>query len=408
MTAHRSLVRRVALGIAALILGGCSPSGGMTGNTDQGGASAHAGSSSLGGAAGNAGFSAGGAGAGGETGGDGGSAAFGSTGGEAPASNLGALHVESVAPWLGNATAAYTIIHDDACDYTLDSLFTVAEPELTARGLHAAFGAIVERCQERSVWSKLEVMVAHGHEIICHSWDHKDFVADAPNLSVEVDQATNVLAANIPDQKLEYFIFPFDSFSQPMIDHLGEIGYVGARAGKKGVNTPEFADPLRESFDVYNDENSIYYPQFSDVLKAYVDDAIAKGGWAIREFHGIADMSWEPVPTADYEAHLDYVKSKVDEGALWVDTPSVVTRYSLSRKNCGLPITLGGAVGFPSPSAECVAHATPLSVIITTDTDAATLSATQAGHAVPAKKLGPMRFLVDIDPSAGGVIINGA
>ena len=68
-----------------------------------------------------------------------------------------------------------------------------------------------------------------------------------------------------------------------MIDHLGTVGYLAARAGIKGVNAPDFPDPLREEFDVYNDENSIYYPQFSDVNKAYVDDAIAKGGWAIRE-----------------------------------------------------------------------------------------------------------------------------
>ena len=44
--------------------------------------------------------------------------------------------------------------------------------------------------------------------------------------------------------------------------------------------------------------------------KAYVDDAIAKGGWAIRELHGIEDTTWEDIPTADYLAHLDYVKAQ--------------------------------------------------------------------------------------------------
>ena len=328
-------------------------------------------------------------------------------------SSVGALTVEGISTWRGNATAAYSIIHDDACDYILDSLFDVAEPALTARGLHAGFGAIVERCAERNVWDRLEVMVSHGHEILCHSWDHKDFVANdpttnaPPDLSLEIDQATTVLAENLPDQKLEYFIFPFDSFSQPMIDHLGTVGYEGARAGIKGVNPPDFPDPLRGEFDVYNDENSIYYPQFSDVMKAYVDDAIAKGGWAIRELHGVADTSWEPVPTADYLAHLDYVKSKVDEGALWVDTPSTVSHYRFARQYCGLPTINGTVLSFGEPSAQCVANATALSVIVTTELDAPALNATQAGKALTSKRLGPKRYAVDVDPTLGVAQLGG-
>src|SRR5258707_324398 len=56
----------------------------------------------------------------------GGSAELGGSGGTPPESNVGVISVEGVSTWKGNATAAYTIIHDDACDYTLDSLFKVA------------------------------------------------------------------------------------------------------------------------------------------------------------------------------------------------------------------------------------------------------------------------------------------
>jgi hypothetical protein len=138
---------------------------------------------------------------------------------------------------------------------------------------------------------------------------------------------------------------------------LAEVGYTGARAGTKGVNPPNFPDPLRGDFDVYNDENSIYYPAFSDVLKAYVDDAISKGGWAIREFHGVQDASWETVPTTDYEAHLDYIKEKSHAAELWVDTPSTVGHYRFARQYCGTPTVDGALLGFPAPSAQCVANA---------------------------------------------------
>jgi len=345
---------------------------------------------------------------------DAGNPAGGGGGGGPASSDLGAIAVEGISTWRGNTTAAYSIIHDDACDNTLDSLFDVAEPALTARGLHAGFGAIVERCAERNVWDRVEVMVAHGHEILCHSWDHKDFVAidpttnAPPDLALEIDQATMILAENVPDQKVQYFIFPFDSFSQSMIDHLGAIGYTGARAGAKGVNPPNFPDPLRGEFDVYNDENSIYYPQFSDVNKAYVDDAIAKGGWAIRELHGIEDTSWEHIPTTDYLAHLDYVKAKVDSGELWVDTPSTVSHYRFARQYCGVPTVLGATLSFAAPSAQCTANATPLSVILTTAVDAPNVSATQAGKALISKRLGAKRYLVDIDPTLGDVVLQGS
>jgi hypothetical protein len=242
---------------------------------------------------------------------------------------------------------------------------------------------------------------------VCHSWDHKDFVDGGPDLSIEIDQATSVLATNLPEQKVQYFIFPFDSFTQSMIDRLATAGYTGARAGMKGVNPPDFPDALRGAFDVYNGENSIYYPTFPDVLKAYVDDAISKGGWAIREFHGVQDMSWETVPTADYEAHLDYIKHKSDAGQLWVDTPSTVGHYRFARQYCGLPEVEGGALRFVAPTAQCLSNATALSVLIQTEEDTPVLSATQAGKDMPSKRLAERHFLVDLDPSKGRLVLHG-
>ena len=323
--------------------------------------------------------------------------------------NVGAIAVEGVSTWKGNATAAYSIIHDDACDYLTDSLFTIADPELIKRGLHAAFGAIVVSCSVRNVWDQLQAVAAHGHEIVCHSFNHKNFITavPTPDLSVEIDQATQVLEENLPGHKIQYFIFPEDAFTQSMLDHLATVGYTGARAGIKGVNPPDFADPLHVEFDVYNGENSIYYPQSQDVLKAYVDDAIAKGGWAVRELHGIQDSSWQSIPLADYLAHLDYIKAKQDEGALWVDTPTAVNHYRFARQFCGAPTVLGNALSFSMPSAQCTANATALSVLVTTAVDAPVLSATQNGVPVASKRLGANRFVVDVHPMLGAVTLQG-
>ena len=378
MTLRMCVSRLIAPSISLLMLIGCAPA-----PTDQ-----DAGSSGASGSAGN-------------------SAQAGSAG--LTDTSAGSITVEGVSNWKGNATAAYSIIHDDACDYLTDSLFTIADPELIKRGLHAAFGAIVVDCSVRNVWDQLQAVAAHGHEIVCHSFNHKNFITavPTPDLSIEIDQATQVLEENLPGHKMQYFIFPEDAFTQPMLDHLAAVGYTGARAGTKGVNPPDFPDALHGEFDVYNGENSIYYPQSQDVLKAYVDDAIAKGGWAVRELHGIQDASWQSIPLTDYLAHLDYIKAKQDEGALWVDTPTAVNHYRFARQFCGTPTVLGNSLSFAMPSAQCTANATPLSVIVTTAADAPVLSATQNGAPVASKRLGANRFVVDVDPMLGAVTLLG-
>jgi hypothetical protein len=323
--------------------------------------------------------------------------------------DLGTIGIESVATWKGGAKGAYTLIHDDACDYTLDSHFTIADPELTSRNLRAAFGAIVERCGERGVWNRLEVLRSHGHEIINHSWDHQDMVmaaATAP-LSLEIDQANQELDKNLVNQHTSFFIFPYDSFDDMAVDHLDQIGYLGARAGKKGVNMPDFPDGMRVMFDVWGGEDSIYNGQ-GDILQIYVDLAISEGGWAVREFHGIADMSYNPMTVDGYRQHLDYLRSKVDSGDLWVDTPSTVLRYRFARQYCHLPSAKGYVLSFDAPDPECMKYDTELSVIFTTTADVRGVVAQQGDKVQTATALGDHRYLINVNPAGGAIAVGGA
>jgi peptidoglycan/xylan/chitin deacetylase (PgdA/CDA1 family) len=412
-------MREVRLAFACLALAGlpcaCGPRGSVThatgGSAGVAGSSGGGGEGGLGGtAAGGSGGVAGGGGAAGGGGLGGGCVLGGAPSGDAPAvgTDLGTLSVDSVAPWKNAATGAYTIIHDDICDYTIDSLFDVAEPELTKRGLMSAFGAIVQRCQERNKWAQLEIVRQHGHEIINHTWDHKDIVDEAAMapLSLEIDQANQVLNDHLVGQHTSFFIFPYDSFNDAAVEHLGALGYLGARAGKKGVNPANFPDGLRVMFDVWGGENSIYDGQ-GDILKIYVDLAISQGGWSVREFHGIADTTFFAMNVDDYRAHLDYVKSKVDSGELWVDTPSAVVRYRFSRQYCGVPSVDGYRLSFPMASCNCARYAAPLSVIVTTTVDAPSAVATQDGKMLPTKKLAPNRFVVEMAPLGGPVAVGG-
>jgi beta-glucosidase len=133
--------------------------------------------------------------------------------------------VDGVTPWRGGATAAYSLIHDDVCHPSTLGIFSVAEPELTQRALHAGFGVIAGLCGTAGAgsWNQVGTLVQHGHDVFSHSWDHACLTADsgiasacdvvAPrstDFAKQIGQAHALLQANVPT-KDEFFIFPYDA-----------------------------------------------------------------------------------------------------------------------------------------------------------------------------------------------------
>jgi peptidoglycan/xylan/chitin deacetylase (PgdA/CDA1 family) len=347
--------------------------------------------------------------------------------------------VEGVATWRGAATAAYSIVHDDLCAEHVRGVFTHALPALERRGLRAGFGAIAGACQERQLWEPLRRLVAAGHDLFSHSFGHPCMTRDAAlaescdpaaprstDWATEIDRAAALLAreARVPS---DFFIFPYDVCDPAALAHLRQRGYLGARCGERGINAASFADSFQMRFDVWGPAYSEYQAdpacrgtkpyetppaQASPACRAHVldrlvDDAIAQGGWASREFHGFEGDpdTWEPISVADYTAHLDRLATKVKEGALWVDGPTPVLRYRWARERCALPAVAGDILKFPPPSPECTRHATVLTYLVTTSADLPSLKSRQAGTVRPARKLAPSRFAVDADPTRGDAVL---
>jgi len=135
-------------------------------------------------------------------------------------------------------------------------------------------------------------------------------------------------------------------------------------------------------------------------------------GWGNREFHGfdpddIKDGAFQPITVADYTAHLDFLKMKVDMGQLWVEGPTRVVRYRFARERCAPPTLDGARLHFPAPSADCQRYATPLTFLVsTTDGSDPTLRVQQGADTLPAKKLSPGHFAVDADPTKGDATLS--
>ena len=241
----------------------------------------------------------------------------------------------SFATWKDNKKAAYSIIHDDYSDY-VTGIFQYADPIATARGVKLCFGAITSACGPLE-WANAKTMMSHGHECINHSHNHLcggtagqclGFSTYEPgNFATELDFSTQLIEINT-GVRPRFFIHPYDAPSDAIINYLkNNLGYLGSRAGTQlAVNANTFTDFMRLNFYVYDGT-----AQALTSLNTAVNTAISSGGYAVREFHGIDDGSWSAMTVANYTSHLNYVKTKMDDGSIWSATPTEVITYKMQR-----------------------------------------------------------------------------
>jgi hypothetical protein len=352
-----------------------------------------------------------------------------------------AFNVAGVAGWRGNAAGAYSVVHEVGCDSTSNGIFKHAHPEMMSRGLRGGFGLVVNGCERDKRWDTLKAMAAYGHDLINNSLSYACLTGNAGNAgcagmgirrstdyAMEIDNAATQLqqkAGVVPG----FFLFPYEVCETAALNRVKQRGYLGTRCGGQGINPTSFADPYKLAFDLWGPAQSRYGTAAAcngfragarpstapaacrtHVLSKLVEDAISGKGWAMRGFHGFDDDmgGYEPVSAADYRAHLDFLKQKVDMGQLWVDGPTAVVKYRMAREHCPPPAISGGnTLRFGTPSAMCSKYATTLSYLVSSadGADVPALAVVQAGQRLGAKKLGPGSFVVDADPTKGDAVL---
>ena len=342
-----------------------------------------------------------------------------------PTPNTGAASVGYVqtTKWRDGATAAYTMFHDDFCSYGTEGQVRDAVPALKQRGLVASFGMITGNCTA-SGWSNAKQMIADGNEIYSHTKTHLDAKTATWDAALQIDGSSNDMAANLDGYRPSFFAWPSDVAADAPLAYLRTAaGYVGGRAPNRvdasgnimydghvaGLNTA-VTDDFQMQWDLFTDQGqwSMYQSQVQaggDLLNLHVDAAINAGGWAARTMHGVNDASWMSVPLAKYTAHLDYLKTKVDAGVLWVSGPSNVIKYRYARDFCKPVLSTSGAsvVTFDTSAAQCKKYATPITLQAFALNAASKLSASQDGKALSLKAAANNSFLVTVDPLASPV-----
>jgi hypothetical protein len=338
---------------------------------------------------------------------------------ETPA-DAGGFAFERIATWRDDAKAAYSIVHDDFCDFGVRGIQENALPALDDRGLEAALGTIVAECEAESLWDVVADADAAGHEIANHSYNHENVTLD--NAATEVADAKATLEEHT-SRPVSFYVFPYDYFTADTIAAVEEAGHLGARGGNRddndGFDNPPIngAEPENDyevEFDVWPrtySKYALYYPQ--DILSVHIWNAIDAGGWALREFHSVmpdgdseAGNGFGPIELSDYEAHLDFLVDAWRKNYVWTATPSEVIKYRRARTACGAAVA-DDTIAYDTSSGDCATYATPISVIVSTGNDVPSVQGLQNGEPVVTRKIGPSAFAIDADPTLGDVVLSG-
>jgi hypothetical protein len=240
----------------------------------------------------------------------------------------------SYANWKDNAKAAYTIIHDDFGDVSTVGIENYADTIAYNRGVKFCFGAITSVC-DASDWANARRLMSHGHEVINHSHSHRCAyqpgwclptnlytTADFP---LELDGSTTLIEQGA-GARPRFYIHPYDLSTTQVLDRLRSLGYLGARSGTQAIlNQADFKDFFNMNFFVHDPTSNL------TLLNQAVQSAVAAGGYAMREVHGVADASWGAVSVADYRAHMDFVKQQISAGNIWSATASEAITYKIQR-----------------------------------------------------------------------------
>lgn len=272
-----------------------------------------------------------------------------------------------ITPWKNNAKGAYSLIHDDLCRPHSDGIFDFADPIAFSHDIPFGVGAIVGSCVYRAeeISEKMQRLKSHNHEFIAHSWNHAssvelDWKKSEWDVNKDVIETKMVLERMVPGLTVDYFIFPYDAYNDRRLKELKQAGYLGARAGKemyedRGVNVIfDNFDPFRANFDVYMSKKeqdtinagknphpvSKYNDDNDDIELQHAQAAIDQNGWSLQEFHSVYDDSvenesyngWAPISLRHYRRLIMFLSEKKKDNSLWVDTPTQVTKYIMTKK----------------------------------------------------------------------------
>jgi len=265
-----------------------------------------------------------------------------------------------IASAYNNYPAIYTLLTDDGYYYTNDWLNTELARIETAKGLEAnslkaTMGLVPDWMGGATktgvmTWEQAQTLASNGRwGVANHTKSHNqgEFTSlTAEELSEEINGGRAALLEKFPGHKIVGLLTPGGASSELIRKTAAEEHFALRRTGASYNLLPltqktVFKEGESESRSLYTlTAAQMRTATTESVANAYVDNAIANGGWVVGMWHGVGDdpNAWEPVSAAVATAHLEYVADKAKAGQLWVTTYDEASVYAKQRVNTRLSL----------------------------------------------------------------------
>lgn len=233
----------------------------------------------------------------------------------------------SVARWKDNYKGAVALTFDD----WTPGHPSIVVPELQKRGMVATFNVITGNVSD---WEPLRKAVALGNEVANHTVTHPH--PNGISFEQEILLAKQKIEAEIPQQRVHTFAYPYGEFTDSLRLYLEESGYVAAR----GVKTPMPGEDFAFSDSVDYFDTKAYSVMTETSLADFatqLGNVEQSGGMLTYLYHSIysdsiKDFSYAWVIDSTFRQQLETLMLY----DLWVATYADMIRYH--RQYCATKI----------------------------------------------------------------------
>lgn len=252
--------------------------------------------------------------------------------------------VGGICRWDSNKQAAVVLTFDD----WTPGQFPIVVPELRKNDLVATFFPIESNIEKNEYsWKAMRSVVKQGNEFGNHTATHPDLTKQtAEQLHEEIAQTKAIIDANIPQQKVVSFAYPFGAGAGyspteiQVIDSIRNSGHIGARSVWGMSNySYEFAKTDDDYYrtQIYGMNQRTTNTQFI----AEVEKTMLGGGLLTFLYHSVDDDmnshndTWfAQVKQDSLRAQFRYLKNNQDK--LWVTTYGNAIAYHREAHSASL------------------------------------------------------------------------
>jgi len=265
--------------------------------------------------------------------------------------------IESVRPadWYQGKRAACSLVFDD----TSWSHYSLAAPEMEARGFRGTFALVTSVVFDWSIWQELD---ERGHEIANHTRYHASMSTLTPaRAEEEIVNGRDDILAHIPGPtRVDSFVYPNGDAPSWCWEIVAR--YHRCARGAHGINPPVPGNFMCLAGSGY------YHPFSVEEMNANLDQAISQGGWYVPYYHRLTNQpegSHLVCPVRIFRAHLDHIAER--SGDVWVAPFGTVAAYIRERMalRCDLVDTFSGCCLHVWTGLDPAQFDLPLSVVLT-------------------------------------------